>query len=422
MSDQSSATLLPRRHDIDALRVMAFGLLIFYHIGMFYVANWDWHVKSQYQSQFLENIMLLVNHWRLPILFLISGLAIRFVLRKLSMIGFLGLRHMRLLLPLAFAVLVIIPPQLYYEMTQNGDLQMSYWQFYQAFFDLNHPIFENYQSGILPHMDVNHMWYIRELWTFTVYLLIMLPVLHSRAFQSLIDWLSDRRGPVLLLSAMLVPICLISMMVDSDSENYRKALGFTFLVYGYLLGWNPGVWRQIVDHRRTMLVLALLSYIVIVALYNLVWLQPDVELSPTGDWLVVLIRAINRCSWVLAILGFGAVYLNRPSTQLSYLNEAVYPYYILHQSIIVVAGYELSQLALGPVVEPLLLILITILGCVLLHEYVIRRVRILRPLFGLKWSTSSTMKTKTEAADNGKYSAVKTGRGVESRHELPEPP
>ncbi len=411
MTSDNSTAALPRRHDIDALRVMAFGLLIFYHIGMFYVANWGFHVKSQYQSQFLENIMLLVNHWRLPILFLISGLSIRFVLRKVSMIRFLGLRHLRLLLPLAFAVLVIIPPQLYYEMTQNGDLQMGYWQFYQAFFDLDNPIFKNYQPGILPHMDVNHMWYIRELWTFTIYLLVLLPVLHSRWIQQAVDWLGQRGSGWLLLVMPVIPICLLSLLVESDSEGYRKALGFTFLVYGYLLGWHPNLWQQIKAHRYKMLLLALLSYVVILIFYHLVWLQPEVTLSATGDWLVVLIRAVNRWSWVLAILGFGSVYLNKPSARLSYLNEAVYPYYILHQSIIVVAGYQLTQLSLGPVVEPLLLIVITFLGCLLLHEYLIRRVRILRPLFGLKWVDQDVVKAKSDTVGVTGSPVIVTERG-----------
>jgi hypothetical protein len=85
---------------------------------------------------------------------------------------------------------------------------------------------------------------------------------------------------------------------------------------------------------------------------------------------------------------FGWAYhlLNRPMKWLPYATEAVYPWYILHQTITIVAGYNLSKLALGPVVEPLLVFVITIGGCYVGYEYIIRRVAILRPLFGVSYS------------------------------------
>ena len=50
-----------RRHDIDALRALAFGLLILYHLSMLYVTEWPWHVKSSYLSEALQLPMLMLN-------------------------------------------------------------------------------------------------------------------------------------------------------------------------------------------------------------------------------------------------------------------------------------------------------------------------------------------------------------------------
>ncbi|MGH8050651.1 MAG: acyltransferase family protein, partial [Arenimonas sp.] len=115
---------LDRRYDLDWLRILAFGLLIFYHIGMLYVANWGFHYKSQYLSQPLEGLMLLVNPWRMSLLWIISGISIRFVLQKVSAYRFVTTRSLRLLLPLLFGILVVVPPQLFVEMTGKGDLHM----------------------------------------------------------------------------------------------------------------------------------------------------------------------------------------------------------------------------------------------------------------------------------------------------------
>jgi surface polysaccharide O-acyltransferase-like enzyme len=100
------------------------------------------------------------------------------------------------------------------------------------------------------------------------------------------------------------------------------------------------------------------------------------------------IERIARASYtwmaLLAIFGWGRVLLDRPFRWLAYCSEAVFPWYILHQTLIVALAYWLIPMRLGPVVEPALVIGGTIAGCLLLHEYVIRRAPLLRPLFGLK--------------------------------------
>jgi surface polysaccharide O-acyltransferase-like enzyme len=371
---------LSRRHDLDWLRVLVFGLLIFYHIGMLYVANWGFHYKSQYLSQPLEGLMLLVNQWRMPLLWVISGISIRFVLQKMSAFKFLAARSLRLLLPLLFGILVVVPPQLYVEMTGKGELDMSYWQFYQVFFDLDNPVFDKYQPGILPHIDVNHLWYLRELWTYSLIVLCLSPLLNSRFVQSGVDWFANKAGLAGLFLLPLLPLIAINIMVPDENRNQ---IGFTFLIYGYLIGWNERLWGQIKQHRRALLLIALASYIAILLAYFIVWFDPVLKAMWWAEWLGLIVF-VNAWSGVLALLGYASVYLNKPSAKLQYLNDAVLPYYILHQTIIIVMAYWLSSFRLGPVLEPLVIIAVTFAGCVLAYE-IIRRVTLLRPLFGLKW-------------------------------------
>lgn len=106
-----------RRYDLDWLRIIAFGLLILYHCGMFYV-TWDWHVKSRAASDAIEPLMMLTNPWRLTLLFLIAGAATRFMADKMSVAQLTGARMGRLWPPLLLAVFVIVPPQSYYEIVE----------------------------------------------------------------------------------------------------------------------------------------------------------------------------------------------------------------------------------------------------------------------------------------------------------------
>src|SRR5690606_21364069 len=115
----NAAPSTDRRHDLDWIRVGAFGLLILYHVGMFYVP-WDWHVKSSQPVAWLEPVMQLTSPGRLTLLFLVSGAATRFMADKMSAGSLAKLRTIRLLPPLILAMVLIVPPQSYYEIVEKA--------------------------------------------------------------------------------------------------------------------------------------------------------------------------------------------------------------------------------------------------------------------------------------------------------------
>lgn len=380
---------IERRIDIDWLRITVFGILILYHIGMVYVANWGYHVKSEYQSGFLENIMLLVNRWRLPLLFVISGFATSQMMKKYSIEAFIRVRTFYLLLPLLFGILVIVPPQLFIEMIQKGDFKGGFWQFMVEFYRSDSDVFEDYQAGVFPHIDVNHLWYLRELWVYSMVLILLAPALnHSRLKQTIQRSCYWAKGWGILLIPLL-PLCVSNaLLFEQDPELAKDMMYFIFFVYGYWLSQRAGAWRLIVKMRWAFLSVALVSYVIVLWFYNHPQLlEPETVL---GQICLTLVGALSRWSWILAILGVvkHAYDIYKSGSEcagrnLKYLNEAVYPFYILHQTIIVVTAYYLSGLHLGPFLEPIVLILITVVACWLGFE-IIRRISVLRPLFGVK--------------------------------------
>lgn len=379
-------TPTPRRHDIDALRVIAFGLLILYHVGMYYVADWDWHVKSAYQSETLQLFMGMVNQWRMPLLFLISGIATRFMFRKFSAARFASSRTRRLLIPLLFGMAVVVVPQAYYEAVFRGAVEPGYASFLWHYFT-----FQPWPDGAFAGSNIGitwmHLWYLPYL---LFYSLLFVPValwlraggksFHARLLRIRGPWLIVLPViPLIVYATTLFPIFggISHTLLD---DWYAHAMFFTFFAYGYLLAADAGIWAEIRRLRWWTLGLAVLAFVLMRI--------PSGALPPRfedlAQWLDTPVIMFNRWLWMLTVLGWAHALLNRPYRWLAYANEAVYPWYILHQTITVWIGFHIARHNLGPVLEPIVVLGVTIAGCLLLHEFIIRRNRWLRPLFGLK--------------------------------------
>tara|TARA_R110002126_G_scaffold16500_3_gene65806 strand:- start:890 stop:2131 length:1242 start_codon:yes stop_codon:yes gene_type:complete len=358
-----STAAASRRYDLDGLRVLAFGLLIFYHTGMLYVGRWGFHFKSQYLSSSLEYLMLLSSPWRMLLIWFISGYALGAVMQHFAGWRYVlqfGLRRtVLLLLPLLVGLWLIVPPQLYAEMVQKDGLSMSYWQFYQAFFDLQHPLFAEYQSGVWPHVDVNHLWFLRSLWQFTLLALVLMPLLHSRLLQQGCRWFCQLALPWQLL-AWSVLMLLIRTEFTGDAR--RELQGFAVFLLGLLVVRQPGFWQQLAQSRRWLGWLCLLNYAVMCCWYFFAYqpeqlplaLQPAIE---PGLLLSFSVQAIAMLFWLLAL---AQHYLNKPHPKLALANRLVFPVYLLHQSLIIMAALWLTPYALGGAAEAILVLLFTL--------------------------------------------------------------
>lgn len=388
---------MTRRHDIDALRVIAFGLLILYHVGMIYVADWSFHIKSPYEAQWLQWPMIALNRWRMPLLFLISGIAIG-LLRPQRLGHTALLRSWRLLLPLVFGILVVVPIQPYCEALAHGHIDPGFGRFLLRYWQLR-PWPAGTFTGAEFGFTWNHLWYLAYLWPYTMLLLGLLALLRH-------PWL---QAPLQRLRAVPVPAALatpawLSLPVAWQAGNVLWAMprwpashalfgdwsvhleSLPLFLLGYAVAHSDGFWARTRQLRWPTLGLAMLSGGIELGLRAL-----SGHVVPHGAWAQLPwheIEQVGRAAYgwmaLLAILGWAQVWLNRPFRWLPYCTEAVYSWYLLHQSLMIPLALWLMSFRLGPVVEPLLVIAGTAGGCLLLHELVIRRVRWLRPCFGLK--------------------------------------
>ncbi|MBL8217492.1 MAG: acyltransferase family protein [Bryobacterales bacterium] len=377
-----------REHGLDWLRIIAFTLLIFYHCGMFFV-SWPWHVKNNELSTALEWPMLFLNRWRLPLLFFISGAGVAFSLRRRGFGEFARERLRRLGIPLLFGIFVVVPPQIYYERLQQG-AAFDYATFYATVFQ-----FQPYPKG---SFSWHHLWFVMYL---LVYCLVGIPLFRwlrsergQRALGGFASWLKAHRMaiylvniPNLAVSLVLGPHWPTTHNLVADWANLIGAF-LTFL-WGFMLCSRREILDLLTARRREFLTGGVLVAVLFFTLRAM-----GVRTGMLGG---TLIGGYFGMLWIFTLIGYARQYLNRESVGLRYATEAVYPFYIAHQTIIVAVGYYLAPVAWPVAVKLPLLMLVTFTGSWLTFELV-RRTALTRVLFGLKPKAPARIQLAAEAA------------------------
>ncbi len=368
---------------LDWVRIGAFGLLVLYHVGMYYV-SWEFHIKSSHTSNAIEPLMRLSNPWRMDLLFLVSGAATSFMLlREGASVWLLRLRARRLLIPLLFGMLVIVPPQAWLEVMQKYQYAGSYGDF-MVLYLTGFKGFCNAAGKCLVLPTWNHLWFLPYLFLYTALLWLGL-----RRWPGLLERLGVRlgsamRGPGLLMWPTLYLVLTLLLLRKNFPQNYSvwgdwfsHSQYLAMFVLGAVLARRPEIWQQMARQRWMALALALAAWLTLV---TAPWLAREWQwpMRSIGPWAY----SVQQWCAIVAVLGFARLCLNRDGPARRYLTQAVFPVYVLHQTLILLLAHNFAPLALNPVLEGSLLVILT-LALSLSGFEIIRRVKVLRPLFGL---------------------------------------
>ena len=385
----STGNATRRRYDIDALRFGAVLIGLLYHSFRPFDLE-DWHIKNAQVSEWFDLFGLLLTQWRMPLLFLLAGAGTYFALGFRTGGQYAGERVRRLLFPLLVGMLVIIPPQIYVERistwaanrTSPINFVGSYLDFYPLVFTTG-----AYPGG---NLSWHHLWFLAYLFVFSLVALPLFLALRRPAGRRVLDHLATAltgKGAIFLLALPLIAIEVILRPRFGDSKalvgDWANLAHYgTLFVYGYLLMADDRFGRAFERHRRVALVLA-----VVTTLGRIAWLATGAEFAPASPEFTLLRSLRTGTEWfcLVAALGYGRAYLNRPLPMLSWAAEISYPFYIWHQTVIVVIAYFVVQSDVGIAPKFLVLSLTSLLVTIALCE-VVRRVTPLRPLFGLKSS------------------------------------
>ncbi|HEY1090665.1 MAG TPA: acyltransferase family protein [Burkholderiaceae bacterium] len=366
-----------RLYFLDALRILAFALLVPYHVGMYYV-GWDWHVKSATLAPAIEPAMLLSSPWRLGLLFLISGAATQFLLGKTG--SFLRQRSARLLWPLLFGMLVIVPPQAYFQVVTQLNYGGGYLDFMGLYLQRYHGFCKDGHCLSLPTW--NHLWFVAYLWVYSLiaWALFKLWPRCAAQFEGLLKpspWTLILLGLPLLAARLLVALFPSTHNLTWDWYNHAQ-YGYLFLLG--LLTTRSALWELMQAWRRTALVIAVLCWLVWVAYF---FTYPEGSPPVVILWGQRLVWGALEWAAIVAACGFARRHLSADSAWRRALTPAIFCVYILHQTVIVLLTRALLPLALPPLVEGPLLIALTFTLC--LSGYaLLRHVPVLRALLGIQ--------------------------------------
>jgi len=271
-SKQIPDNLGDRQYFLDWVRILAFAFLIFYHTAMMFV-DWGFHIESGHNSLLLKTIMVLSSQWRLDILFIVSGVAISYMCTKVSLKSFTWQIVVKLYLPLVFAVTVIVAPQSYYEAIQKGIFDGSFWQFWSSLYFT----FSWDERMNAPFPTYNHMWYVLYLFHYSLILLPLLAFINSKKGHNMLakveTWLVKGTRVIWVPLAIYLTIFFIFNNHDINHTFYNDWYGHAIFIFAVILGicfaHMPKVWQSFEKNRYLSLIIALISYSALLAVFLL---------------------------------------------------------------------------------------------------------------------------------------------------------
>lgn len=331
----------PRRHDIDRLRIFAVATVLVVHAAQVFSPWQTWHVQNAQRSRVLAEGMFIAGLWVMPLFMLLAGRSARYSRARRGSAHYLSERVRRLLPPLVLGTLLVVPPQLWVRRTLDGSFHGSLVRFYPHFFD-----------GLYPagNLSWGHLWFLAYLLVYAAVTLPLLPRIDAavagRALHGLRPGLAHLvllAAPSIVLQGLLRARWPQTNALVNDWANH--ALLLPAFLAGYLLSAWPALEEVAVRHRRRLLLVALAAS---ASLAAYAWPGAFDQRLP-ATWSVTYAAfwttfGVAAWAWLFAITGLACVHLDVPGRWLPRAREMVYPFYVFHQTVLVLVAWKLILL------------------------------------------------------------------------------
>ncbi len=361
-----------RLPELDWLRVILIFAVFIHHVCMPFNGD-NWHIMNTESSKLLDDVMVYFEQFRLPTLFFISGVGAVILLSKISVKKFASDKLLRLLIPLIVGVLFVVPPQSYIE---NISQYESFWQAYPS---------------LALNLSTNHLWFIEYLIVFSLLAIPLNTFLNTKAstkvFKYIIKLTKFKGGLFLFVSLLIVIKISFSLFFPSDDNKIENLSSSSYYLFFFITGMifvaNKELWQRVCEHRLYHLIILLISTVIFYGYYY----SPDLSdyLSLNVRWSIWwLVCCLVSWSALLTILGYAQFYLKKTPQWLRLSNELIYPFYIFHQTVIVVIGFYVINWQTSILIKIISLLFLSLITTCGICIFIIKPFNLFRFLFGLK--------------------------------------
>ncbi|MFX1442449.1 MAG: acyltransferase family protein [Promethearchaeota archaeon] len=386
-----------RRNDIDAIRVFAVILLIYFHTAMIFNIWSGFHIQNNELSVGMALFVFFIYMWHMPLFFFLAGMSTFYSLHFRTDKQYLKERFKRLFIPFLLGILIVVPPQVYFErlawwcetrwspINFNG----SYIEFYPQFFTGSYP------NG---NFSWHHLWFLLYLFFISLVALPLFLCLKKEKGKQIVNHLGayferGRRIFQLVIPLIIINISLRGIFYDSYGffNDWASILFFlTIFIFGFLIMFDTRFEHSIARNKRMALTLGVIIALFILLIYISINTSPNSSSGSSTSVGAFIGYSIfwglfSLCSWcwLIAILGYGRTYLNKQSSLIDHLSEIALPFYILHETVIIIIGFYIVQMDANILVKYLVISTSALLITVLLCELV-KTNNITRFIFGMR--------------------------------------
>ena len=373
-----------RRYELDWLRVLTILVVFLYHSSRFFNLG-DWHVKNVNTYVWVEIWNIFATRWLMPLFFIISGASLSYAIGKSrGWSRFYVDKFLRLMIPVLAASITHSALQVYLERLTHGQFSGSFFSFLPEYF--NGVYLAIGMPGNFAYHGM-HLWYLVFLF---IYSLICYPLfiwLKGTGREILNRVTKLFAIPGLMYLWFPIPLLIIKALIPQEVLNAGTGgWGFLYYIWFLIAGFMIVSSERLQQHIKNQRWISLFLGMVLLTLYLYQLFSPSREVlsARISDWIYTLLSFFSAWSWLFAIFGFGMRFLSFDRPLLRYANEGVLPFFILHQTVLLGIGYFIMSWEIHDFLKWTIVFTSSLLVIVALYTLLIRKLDLLRFLFGMK--------------------------------------
>ena len=377
-----------RRNDIDALRVFATILTVYFHTAFLFTWGTGYFIQNEELSLEMLFFILFIDIFHMPLFFFLAGMSTSYSLNFRTGTDYLKERVKRILIPLILGILIVIPLIVYFErLAWWSDTRYNQENFNGTFLEF-YPLY--FAIGTI---DWYHLWFIAYLSLFSLVALPLFLRLKKDKGKQQISSIANNYGKGKKIFLFAIPLIIVNVSLRWIFPGYSKYIiddlahvffYLTIFIFGFLIIRDIRFENSIDRNKKLALVLAVITSCFFLILFFLIIIMPMQGLILLL-WYVTYYTLFSFSSWcwLIVIYGYGKKFLTKQNSIISYLSNIALPIYIIHLTVIIMIGFYVLQWEAHWVIKFIVISISSMVIIILLCE-LIKTNNVTRFIFGMR--------------------------------------